>query len=152
MTEPLPFRCCICNSTIGNPHLSLDRRIERLSVIDQANQPVNSIDIIQRETLLMYCSHDCWQQHQTDVAKALGLKKTYPAFAFVTPCCHCGQPVNRTRHYVCYSISEMKIEGADVLIDHVIDEHDFAVLCQDCEHPDLYDESAHANEPEEASA
>ena len=65
------FRCCICENSIGNPHLCLDRRIEKLVVIGDLGKPTTSINIAYCETLLMYCSHECWQQHQTDLAAAL---------------------------------------------------------------------------------
>lgn len=136
MTTTNPFRCSICEKPIGNLHLCLDRRIEQLGVMNHEGQPVTRIDIAHRETLLMYCGHDCWQAHQADLAAALELKKTYPAFGFVTPCCRCGKPVNRTQPYVCYSISEVEIEGSDVMIGHCIDDNDFAVLCRECEMPD----------------
>jgi hypothetical protein len=31
----------------------------------------------------------------------------------------------------------MEMEGSDVLIGHCLAGHDFAVLCRDCEEPDL---------------
>lgn len=133
----LIFRCAICQKPVGNPHLCLDRRVEKLAVVRHDGKPVTSIKIANRLTMFMYCSQGCWHEHQTDVTVSLKLQQTFPAFSFVTPCCRCGKAVNRTQHYVNYSISEMRLEGEDVLIGHCIDDHDFAVLCKDCENPDF---------------
>jgi hypothetical protein len=139
------FRCYICESSIGNPHLCFDRRIEKLGVIGNPGEPTTSINIAYCQTLLMYCSHECWQRHQADLATALEFKNTYPPFGFVTPCCRCGKPVNRTKSYVCYNISEMALEGSDVLIGHCIDDTDFAVVCPECELPDTPETNTSAN-------
>lgn len=136
MTTLNSLPCCMCENPIGSPHLCFDRRVEKLGVASNQGEPTTSINIAYCKTLLMYCSHDCWQTHQADLAAALELNKTYPAFGFVTPCCRCGKPVNRTQPYACYSISEMKLEGSDVMIGHCIDDNDFAVLCRECEMPD----------------
>lgn len=136
MTSVNLFRCSICDAPIGNPHLCLDRRIEKLGVMNHADKPSTRVDISNRETLLIYCSPDCWQLNQPGLAAALELKKTFPAFGFVTPCCRCGKPVNRTKPYVCFSISEMKLEGTDVIIAQCLDDLDFAVLCRKCDAPD----------------
>lgn len=135
-SHPL-FSCSVCQKAIGNPHLCFDRRIEKLAVMQHDGKPVTSIHIAQRDTLFMYCSHECWQAHLPDIAAALELKHTYPASSFVSPCCRCGMSVNRTHPYICYSISEMELDGDDVLIGHCLDDHDFAILCRDCEEPDL---------------
>jgi hypothetical protein len=152
-TKPI-FHCC-CNQAIQNPYLSFERRVEKLSVIEQGGKPVTAINIATCQVMFMYCSHECWQTHQSEIAEALELKVTFPAFNFITPCCRCGKAVNRTQHYVCYSISEMEMEGDDVLIGHCLDDHDFAVVCRDCEEPDLTDTataSDNTKEEEEAFA
>lgn len=131
------FRCDVCGHPAENPFLSLDRRVEKLSVSTDEGKPVTSINVAACQTLFTYCGHECWQAHQPDVADTLELKSTFPAFSFVTPCCRCGKAVNRTQRYVCYNISELNVEGEDVLIGHCIDDQDFAVLCRECEEPDL---------------
>ena len=136
MTNTYPFRCCICEEPIGNPHLSLDRRSEKLEVILHEGQPTTQVRISHSDAWLMYCSHACWQFHQDDLAAALDLKQIYPPAGFVTPCGRCGKPVDRTQPYVCLSLAELVLEGRDVLIGHCIDDNDFAVLCRECEWPD----------------
>lgn len=136
MTTTTPFHCRVCKAPIGNPHLCFDRRIEKLGAMTHEGKPVSRVDIAYRETLFFYCCHEHWQMHEPDIALALALKKTFPSFGFVTPCCRCGKLVNRTQPYVCYSISEMELEGSDVLIAQCLDDNDYAVLCPECEMPD----------------
>jgi hypothetical protein len=131
------FTCTVCLETIGNLHLSLDRRIEKITVMQHDGKPVTTINIAERETLFMYCSHECWQVHESTLSAAMELTQTFPAFSFVTPCCRCGKAVNRTQHYFCCSISEMSFQGDEQLIAQCIDDHDYAVLCRNCEPPGL---------------
>jgi hypothetical protein len=74
------------------------------------------------------------------------LQETFPAFNFVTPCCRCGKAVNRTQHYVCFSISEMSFQGSEQLGAHCIDDHDYAALCRDCEETGMVESVADALE------
>jgi hypothetical protein len=101
-------------------------------------KPVTAINIAERDTLFMYCSHECWQVHEPTLGAAMELKQTFPAFNFVTPCCRCDRAVNRTQHYVCFSISEMSFQGSKQLVAQCIDDHDYAVLCKDCESPGIH--------------
>lgn len=145
------FTCTVCLEPTGNPHLCFDRRIEKLTVMQRDGKPVTAINIAERETLRMYCSHECWQAHEPAIGAALELKQTFPAFSFVTPCCRCGKAVNRTQHYVCYSISEMRFQGDEQLVARCMGDHDYAVLCRECESPGL-DAEEHASEVEKDEA
>ena len=140
------FTCTVCLEPIGNPHLSLDRRIEKITVMQHDGKPVTAINIAERETLFMYCSHECWQVHEPTLGTAMELQETFPAFNFVTPCCRCGKAVNRTQHYVCFSISEMSFQGSEQLGAHCIDDHDYAALCRDCEETGMVESVADALE------
>lgn len=141
MTPP-KFCCCICNQPVGGTFLCFDRRIEKVVVETHDGRRVTACHIAFHETLLIYCSEGCWRSGQGDVASALKLRHTFPAFSFVTPCCRCGKAVNRTHHYLNYSISEVQPEGDAV--EHCINDQDFAVLCTDCELPDISEtESEH---------
>ena len=135
MTEHEMYRCGVCGAPTKNTHHCLDRRVESLSVSDHDNKPATVINISERETLVMYCDDECWQLHQPDLTEAMALVQTFPAFNFVTPCCRCGKAVNRTKPYVCYSISEMCLEDDKCLTVRCIDDRDFAVLCSSCESP-----------------
>lgn len=142
MSSPPKFHCHICNHRIQNPYLSFERRVEKVSVVNKDGSPVTTINIADCQVMSMYCNSECWQKHQPEIVGALEFQVTFPAFNFVTPCCRCGKVVNRTQHYVCYSIAEMEMEGSDVLIGHCLDDHDFAVLCRDCEEPNLANATA----------
>ena len=96
----------------------------------------------------MYCSSECWQVHEPLLRVAMDLKQTFPSFSFVTPCCRCGKAVNRTLLYVCYSISEMSFHGDEQLVAQCLDDHDYAVLCRECEDPGLVESAAYAIENE----
>ncbi len=130
------FRCAICHKPAENPYLCLDRRVETVSVIEHEGKPVTTVQIKDCESIFVYCSHSCWQAHEREVAEALELQSTYPAFSFVTPCSCCGASVNRTQPYVNYNITEMHVHEIDSsLVGQCVDDHDFAVLCRDCEDP-----------------
>jgi hypothetical protein len=136
MTDDSEFRCSVCDGAIHNPHFCFDRRIEHVTVHEHDGKPVTTINIAERETLFLYCSSACWEAHEPDIAVAMQLLHPYPAFSFVTPCSRCARPVNRTHHYVCYSISEMLLEEqGELLIGHCINDKDYAVLCSGCEEP-----------------
>lgn len=130
------FPCCVCKNAIDNPHFLLDRRIEKVGVGMHKGKSVNEILIESCETLLMYCSKGCWEGHQAYVAEVLALQQTYPDFGLYTPCSRCGDPVNRTQAYICYTISEFILTGREALTGQCISDDYFAVLCKDCYPPD----------------
>ena len=132
MTKKALFSCTICGQPAENPYLSLDRRVETVSVSEHDGKPVSSIQITECESIFVYCSHACWQAHENEVAEALELQSTYPAFSFVTPCSCCGASVNRTQPYVNFNLAEMHMY-AD--FGQCVDDLDFAVLCRDCDDP-----------------
>ncbi len=145
MTRTCAICCDHCGAPIGDPHLSFDRRIEYASVQIYQGQPNDVVNIVQDESLKIFCSHACWHETAPELAKALVLKYTYPAFTHVTPCSRCAKPINRSKPYVCYNLSEIAMEDGDVMIGHCIDNNDFAVLCPECEKPQspAVAESAH---------
>lgn len=132
------FHCTICHQPAENPYLCLDRRVEKVSVVARDGKPVTTIKIAVCQTMFIYCSHRCWQIHQPSVASDLLLQSAYPHFSFVTPCSRCGASVDRKQNYVNYSISEMNLMGVEPYLSaQCIDDHDFAVLCRNCEEADL---------------
>jgi len=156
MTSPPLFRCSVCQQPAENPYLCLDRRIERASILTHEGKTVNALMIAVCQSLFIYCSHQCWQTHRPLVAAELRLQSAYPAFGFITPCSRCGEAVNRTLHYVNYSIAEMRLTGIEpFLTGQCVDDHDFAVLCRACEDPGwsaAEAQSATANELEGVTA
>ena len=144
------FHCCVCHQPAENPYLCLDRRVEKASVVAHEGNPVTTIKIAVCQTMFIYCSHQCWQTHQPSVVSDLQLQSAYPQFSFVTPCCRCGAAVNRTQHYVSYSISEMNLDGTEPFLTALcVDDNDFAVLCRDCEDPGLPAPEAHVHQTNE---
>ena len=108
MSSPPKFHCHICNHRIQNPYLSIERRVEKVSVVNRDGSRVTTINIADCQVMSMYCSSECWQKHQPEIAVALELQVTFPAFNFVTPCCRRGKVVNRTQHYVSRATASRK--------------------------------------------
>ena len=150
MTSKALFHCTICHQPADNPYLCLDRRVEKASVKVYDGKPRTTITVAVLHTMFIYCCHQCWHLHQPVVTAELQLQSTYPAYSFVTPCSRCGGAVDRTQHHVNYSISEMVLKSAEIVLTaQYIDDHDFAVLCRDCEEtglPEAEAESHNTNE------
>ena len=150
MSSTTPFTCTICHQPADNPYLCLDRRVEKASIKVHDGKPRTTITVAVRQTMFMYCSHQCWQLHQPSVASELQLQTTYPAFHFVTPCSRCGAAVDRKQHYVNYSISEMNLMGIEPYLSaQCIDDNDFAVLCRNCEESGLPEAEAQSHKNHE---
>ena len=138
MSGATGFRCCICSQPMETGYFCLDRRIETQSTIEHDGKPTTAINISVCQTMFMYCSADCWHLHEPQMAADLQLKSSYPAFGSVTPCSRCGTPVTRTEPYVAYNISELKFTTFEPhMIAQCMGDKDFAILCRDCEEPDL---------------
>lgn len=116
-----------------SPQLDLGRRIERISLGRDPDSPKQTVHISHCERLAAFCSHSCWSHAEAEIAETIGLNATYPSSSLVTPCCLCGQPISRTSDYVCFAISEMAYADDDLDTAHCLDDHDWAVVCIDCE-------------------
>ncbi len=136
MHSPIHARCHVCGQPVGTTHHSFDRRIETLGSSRRDGEPVTTCNIVFDESLYLYCSEACWDVHQAEIVRALALTQTYPAQGFVTPCCRCGKPVDRTEPYVDYSVTATRIADEGILVGYCVDDRDFAVLCHDCEAPE----------------
>jgi len=136
MTSLPQALCHVCGQPVGNPHHSFDRRIATLSSTRHEGALVTTCNIVFDEALYLYCGDACWDVHQPEIASALALTPTYPAEGFITPCCRCGRPIDRTEPHVAYSITATRIADEGVLLGYCVDDRDFAVLCHDCETPE----------------
>ncbi|MFO1396870.1 MAG: hypothetical protein U1F48_07375 [Burkholderiales bacterium] len=136
MSSLLHARCHVCGQPVGNPQRSFDRRIATLGTTRHDGALVTTCNIVFDEALYLYCSDACWDVHQALITSALGLVHTYPATNFVTPCCRCGKPVDRTEPHVAYVITVTRIADEGILMGYCLDDRDFAVLCHDCERPE----------------
>lgn len=138
MTSDTIFPCTICNQPANNPYLSLDRRVEKVAVGSSGSKPTTTMHIEVCQTMFVYCTPACWQKHLPAVAAELKLKMTFPQFALTTPCSRCGTAVTRTKPYVSYALTESNLEQTGLsLTGYCIDDVEFAILCPDCEEPDM---------------
>lgn len=144
------LHCSVCSQALGETFFALDHRVEYITVTENGGQTITAVHILNSSIRSMYCSPACWNSHESEVAAALQLQQTYPAFSFVTPCSRCAQPVNRTQPYICYSLAEMSLTAEPEWVGQVIDDHDYAVLCKQCKAPGLDVATTTIEIPEEA--
>jgi len=137
ITHPLSQPCHACGEPTPPIQLDLDYRTEYLTVRRHDGQPQTKVNILSCEVVAAYCSVDCWEGGAEAWAAILELTTTYPPFGFVTSCCQCGSSVDRTKPYICYSISKMAYPaaGGDVVLCKSA--RDWAVLCNPCDQPNL---------------
>lgn len=131
------FRCCVCHDIIFNPTWSLDRNTQTYGTGMREGKVCEIISITSSQEMFRYDSHDCWKAHEPAIAEELKLKTTYPLHTAMTPCCRCGDPVNRSQPHVSYAIMVANLQdAADGWIADVLSNDEFAVLCMNCEEPD----------------
>lgn len=128
--------CHFCGCLTEHEQVDLDRRVERLTVVQHDDKPVTSIQISQRETLYSFCDGACWTAAEPGLIDEFGLSATYPPFGFVSSCSRCGGSVNRTLDYVCLSISTMTYQQDGSPVAVCSDDRDWAVFCNGCDQPD----------------
>jgi hypothetical protein len=141
------FSCYYCHKGTGNPHTSLDRRIVRRITAQPGEMPRITIHVTDDQQLFTYCDMACWHEHESVVRAQLKLKSTYPQNSGTVPCSRCGLPVHRELPHVVYTASTQRLrDSAEEYIGEILEEHDFAVLCPECEGPELAQHAARSAE------
>ena len=137
MDDSPVFRCCVCHDIIINPTWSLDRNTQQYGSDTWEGMVRETINIMMSQEMFRYDSKGCWEVHEPSITQELKLKTTYPLSTPMTPCCRCGDPVNRSQAHVSYAITCMELQDApEGWIADVLSDKEFAVLCPECEEPD----------------
>jgi hypothetical protein len=132
------FRCRACQQIVGSHHVTLDRNTQQFTTKMHEGKLWNCIVRLTAQELFRYCDQDCRAQHEPQVVAELELKTTYPSNQSPTPCCRCGAPVDRTQPHVSYGYLEANaVQTATGEEDQVVGDVELAVLCPDCEAPDV---------------
>lgn len=132
------FRCRTCQQIVGNPHVTLDRNTQQYTTGMRKGKLMNCIKVLYAQEMFRYDSQTCRAQHEPQVVAELKLQTTYPSHKSPTPCCRCGAPVDRTQPHISYGYLEANtVQTATGEEEQMVDDVELAVLCPDCEAPDL---------------
>lgn len=134
------LRCWLCAMPLGDHHLSLDRNVRKY-VVTVGGTPGTVVDTLNSWAMRLYDDDICRQADEEAVVNQLGLQSAFPGEATVVPCSRCGTSVDRRHWHVSYDYTEYRVnrdtkeDGTEVL--KVMDSRALAVLCRDCEEPDV---------------
>jgi hypothetical protein len=151
MYDAPAFKCTVCHAAITNVTWSLDRNTQKFGtgLVDGLERV--SITMLDSSEMFRYDSVDCWVVHEPTIVKELNLKSTYPDPSSITPCSRCGSPVDRYQVHVSYSVMAVNLtETPNGWEAEVLNDREFAVLCQRCEQPDALVTDAKVSIPEES--
>ena len=138
MSESDIFRCRTCQQIVGNPHVTLDRNTQQFTTRMHQGKLQFCIEVLSAQEMFRYGSQTCRAQHEPQVVAELKLTSTYPSHQSPTPCCRCGAPVDRTQPHVSYGYLEANtVQTATGEEEQMVDDVELAVLCPDCEAPEM---------------
>jgi hypothetical protein len=138
------FRCRACQQLVGNPHVTLDRNTQQFTIQTHEGKRWNCIVRLTAQEMFRYGGGQaCRAQHEPQVVAELELQTTYPSHHSPTPCCRCGAPVDRAQPHVSYGYLEANtVQTATGEEDQVVGDIELAMLCPDCEAPDVAPDAA----------
>lgn len=128
--------CVMCSVPITEHKVQFARRVEQMEVAKKDDKQFKSMKVFADDVFMEFCNPACWAGRESDVVVAYELKTTYSVFQWVASCSRCGAPVNRTKPYVTLNIYEAIDESKPwVNIERMLDDKEFAILCNDCDAP-----------------
>jgi NAD-dependent dihydropyrimidine dehydrogenase PreA subunit len=127
-------QCSHCQAILSEQRVLLDRRIEVMTFSGETPSTI----VLGCDDSHVFCSQECWQQHQLTIIEQLKLIQTFPLFSVISDCCRCGVPVDRRKAYVMYALMEGALKTKPWLKTFTVQSDvEFAVLCQQCEFPNF---------------